>query len=127
MKQKKWLIPICAIAGVLLLCGAFLWYLKANSLTLSVGRFLRTDNGFCMLVDEHGPIRLSNTEGKSTLCDGLASGDKILVLRGTFVRDSLPGQTWARAVFKLSGGTVSDIPEAVLTQLAALGMQPVQS
>ena len=36
MKQKKCLIPVCAIAGVLILYGAFLWYLKANSLTLSV-------------------------------------------------------------------------------------------
>ena len=41
MKQKKkWMIPLCVIGGLLLVCAGLLWYMVSHSLDFSVGRCL---------------------------------------------------------------------------------------
>ena len=37
MKQKKkWMIPLCVIGGLLLVCAGLLWYMVSHSLDFSV-------------------------------------------------------------------------------------------
>lgn len=46
MKQKKkWMIPLCVIGGLLLVCAGLLWYMVSHSLDFSVGRCLVAENG----------------------------------------------------------------------------------
>ena len=46
MKQKKkWVIPLCVIGVILLLCAGGLWYMINHSMSFSVGRCLVADNG----------------------------------------------------------------------------------
>ena len=41
MKQKKkWVIPLCVIGVILLLCAGGLWYMINHSMSFSVGRCL---------------------------------------------------------------------------------------
>ena len=50
MKQKKkWVIPLCVIGVILLLCAGGLWYMINHSMSFSVGRCLVADNGSYML------------------------------------------------------------------------------
>ncbi len=127
MKPKKWLIPVCAIAGVLLLCAAIYWYTAAHMLSFSAGRFLTMDNGaYMMVVDQYGPIRLSAAGGRDGVFDGLENGDKVLVLH-SLILETYPAQTRIYGIFKLSGGTINDIPEDTLKSLADLDWQPKES
>ena len=52
MKQKKkWVIPLCVIGVILLLCAGGLWYMINHSMSFSVGRCLVADNGSYMFID----------------------------------------------------------------------------
>ena len=123
MKQKKWLVLVCAMAGALLLCGAIHWYMAAHTLSFSTGRFLATDNGAYMMVNQYGAISLSAVGDRDGLFEGLENGDKILVLHD-LILESYPAQTGAYRVFKLSDGTINDVPEDILTSLVELGWRP---
>lgn len=51
MKQKKkWVIPLCVIGVILLLCAGGLWYMINHSMSFSVGRCLVADNGSIWLL-----------------------------------------------------------------------------
>ncbi len=50
----------------------------------------------------------------------LSDGDKILVVHGS-TAESYPARTGAYAVFKLSDGTIDDVPAEVRTELEELG------
>ena len=57
MKQKKkWMIPLCVIGGLLLVCAGLLWYMVSHSLDFSVGRCLVAENGSYMFIDGNSPI-----------------------------------------------------------------------
>ena len=59
MKQKKkWVIPLCVIGGLLLICAGLLWYMVIHSMAFSVGRCLVANNGSYMLIDGNSPIRV---------------------------------------------------------------------
>ena len=117
--RKKWLIPVGVVGCLLLLCAAGLWYMAANTLGFSVGRCLVADNGSYMLIEGNSPIVL-NTRDKRDIFTGLETGDKILVLHYG-VEDSYPGQTGVKWVLKLGSGTLTDIPEHVITKLTESG------
>ena len=119
MAKRKWLIPICVILGLLLVCMIAIVCMAANSLSFSVGRCLIA-NGHYMLVLDNFPIQMSNRTGNEDLFAKLSDGDKILVLHDG-IAESYPGKTGAYAVCKLSDGTVGDIPYEVRAQLNHLG------
>ena len=78
MKQKKkWVIPLCVIGVILLLCAGGLWYMINHSMSFSVGRCLVADNGSYMFIDGNSPIIMSNRKDKEGLFSGLGTGDKI--------------------------------------------------
>ena len=65
MKQKKkWMIPLCVIGGLLLVCAGLLWYMVSHSLDFSVGRCLVAENGSYMFIDGNSPIVMSNRKDK---------------------------------------------------------------
>ena len=39
-QKKKWMIPLCVIGGLLLVCAGILWYMVSHSMDFSVGRCL---------------------------------------------------------------------------------------
>ena len=121
MKQKKkWMIPLCVIGGLLLVCAGLLWYMVSHSLDFSVGRCLVAENGSYMFIDGNSPIVMSNRKDKEGMFAGLETGDKILLLHDG-IQESYPGGTGAYWYMKLEDGTQADIPEQVMEELAELG------
>ncbi len=121
MKQKKkWVIPLCVIGVILLLCAGGLWYMINHSMSFSVGRCLVADNGSCMFINGNSPIIMSNRKDKEGLFSGLGTGDKILIFHDG-IADTYPGRTGAYWCVKLEDGTQADIPEQVIEELTELG------
>ncbi len=121
MKQKKkWMIPLCVVGALLLICAGFLWYMVSHSLDFSVGRCLVADNGSYMFIDGNSPIVMSNRKDKEGLFSDLETGDKILLLHDG-IAESYPGRTGAYWCMKLEDGTQADIPKQVMEELAELG------
>ena len=121
MKQKKkWMIPLCVIGGLLLVCAGLLWYMVSHSLDFSVGRCSVAENGSYMFIDGNSPIVMSNRKDKEGMFAGLETGDKILLLHDG-IQESYPGGTGAYWYMKLEDGTQADIPEQVMEELAELG------
>ena len=121
MKQKKkWVIPLCVIGVILLLCAGGLWYMINHSMSFSVGRCLVADNGSYMFIDGNSPIIMSNRKDKEGLFSGLGTGDKILIFHDG-IADTYPGRTGAYWCVKLEDGTQADIPEQVIEELTELG------
>lgn len=117
MKQKKkWVIPLCVIGVILLLCAGGLWYMINHSMSFSVGRCLVADNGSYMFIDGNSPIIMSNRKDKEGLFSGLGTGDKILIFHDG-IADTYPGRTGAYWCVKLEDGTQADIPEQVIEEL----------
>lgn len=121
MKQKrKWMILLCVMGGLLLICAGLLWYMVSHSLDFSVGRCLVADNGSYMFIDSNSPIVMSNRKDKEGLFSDLETGDKILLLHDG-IAESYPGRTGVYWCMKLEDGTQADIPGQVMEELAELG------
>ena len=119
-QKKKWMIPLCVIGGLLLVCAGLLWYMVSHSMDFSVGRCLVADNGSYMFIDGNSPIVMSNRKDKEGLFSDLETGDKILLLHDG-IAESYPGRTGAYWCMKLEDGTQADIPEQIMEELAELG------
>jgi len=119
-RKKKWIIPLCVIGVLLLICAGLLGYMARHSMGFSVGRCLVADNGSYLFIDGNSPIVMSNRKNKEGLFSGLNTGDKILLLHDG-IEESYPGGTGAYWCMKLEGGTQTDIPEEVMKELAELG------
>lgn len=105
MKQKKkWVLPLCVIGVILLLCAGGLWYMINHSMSFSVGRCLVADNGSYMFIDGNSPIIMSNRKDKEGLFSGLGTGDKILIFHDG-IAETYPGRTGAYWCVKLEDGT----------------------
>ena len=75
-QKKKWMIPLCVIGGLLLVCAGILWYMVSHSMDFSVGRCLVADNGSYMFIDGNSPIVMSNRKDKEGLFSDLETGDR---------------------------------------------------
>lgn len=117
--KKKVLVLICIILMLLSALVSGLWYMSAHSLSLSAGRVLHA-NASVMLILDNSPIQMSVRKDNTKLFDKLSDGDKVLVLHDG-IAESYPGRTGMYWIFKLSDGSIEDIPGDVLTQLAELG------
>ena len=111
---------ILAVSVLLLMVCAVLWGAARRSLSFTAGYYLVTENGAHLLIDGNSPIRLSDRAKNDALFDGLTSGDRIRVLHDG-VAESYPAQTGAYGVWKISDGSIEDIPVAVLESLMDLG------
>ena len=113
MKTKKWVLPVCMIAGAGVLCIVALFaaagIMSAKGYGISVGRFYLSDFT-CYLVDEGKAMVMSDQSGDKKLFDGISTGDLVLVIHDG-IAESYPSQTGAYRVFRLSKGDESDLPE----------------
>ena len=117
--KKRVLIPICVVLVLLLLIGGGLAYMSTKSLDFSVGRVL-SENSSMMLVLDNSPIQMSCHTDDNKMFAKLTDGDKVLVLHDG-IAESYPGKTGVYGIFKLEDGSISDIPDDVLTALTELG------
>lgn len=127
MKTKKWVLPVCVIAGVSVLCITALLaaagIMSAKGYGISVGRFyLSNDRSY--LVEEGRAMILSDQSEDRKLFDGLDAGDLILVIHDG-VNLSYPSQTGAYRVVRLSKGNENDLPENL--DIGAVEMDPAQA
>lgn len=119
-QKKKWMIPLCVIGGLLLVCAGLLWYMVSHCMWFSVGRCLVADNGSYMFVEGNSPIVMSSRKDREGMFTDLETGDKILLLHSG-IAESYPGRTGAYWCMKLEDGTQADIPEQVMEKLTELG------
>ena len=90
----------------------------------SVGCYLEASDGSGMVILENAPVQMCN-QTNWDLFDGLATGDKILVIHDGF-DTSYPGRTGVYAILKLGDGDRDDIPPAVIDSLIELGWLTTQ-
>ena len=119
MKKSKWLIPIIVLCAILFVIATCLIYMIVQDLGFSTGRYLEANNGSDIMVVDNSPNVMLNRTNRD-IFKNLKTGDKILVIHGA-TAESYPGQTGVYAIFKLGGGSISDIPQAVIDSLTELG------
>lgn len=119
MKKSKWLIPIIVLCAILVVIATCLIYMIVQGLGFSTGRYIETDNGSNIVVVYNSPDVMLNRTNRN-IFKNLKTGDKILVVHGA-TAESYPGQTGVYAIFKLGGGSISDIPQTVIDSLTELG------
>ena len=93
--------------------------MSAKSLDFSVGRVLSANDSMMLILD-NSPIQMSNRTNNEDLYTKLSDGDKVLVLHDG-IAESYPGKTGVYGIFKLEDGSISDIPDDILTALIELG------
>ena len=119
MKKSKWLIPVIVIGIILVAIIACLIYMIVQGHGFSTGRYLEADNGSHMMVAYNSPTVMLNRTNRD-IFKRLETGDKILVIHGA-TAESYPAQTGVYAIFKLGGGSINDISQAVIDSLTELG------
>ena len=102
MKKKKWLLPLC-IAAAVLLCVLFH---MASGFTVSTGRCLMAEPTNCFMLIDDRPVKL-NHKGKINF----QTGDKLLVLHQNVYAESYPEQTRAYLILKTGSGTKNLVPK----------------
>jgi len=117
--KKVLKITLGIVAGIIILLVVSIYILLNKGYGLSEGRYLEAENGTAMLIRGNSPIVLSS-QHNGDMFYNLDIGDKILVIH-TGIAESYPAQTRAIAVFKISDGTIADIPQKVIKELVKLG------
>ena len=118
MKRKKWLLPLCIFAAVLL---CILLHM-ASGFTVSTGRCLMAEPTKCFMAVDDRPVRL-NYSGKINF----QPGDKLLVLHQNVYAESYPEQTRAYLILKTGGGSANDVPQAARDALIRAGILPTEA
>ena len=116
------LLVLLILAGIVLI-GVF----AARDWSVTVGRYLQCESGIAMLIDDGTPITMSD-RGGGDLFVGLSTGDEILVVHGG-IMESYPAQTGVYLVIRLGGGSMADIPQALIESLTEFGFlkEPTQA
>ena len=125
MKTKKWILPVCIVAGVILFLAiaffAFAAFMNAKGYGMSSGRVLiARDDTYMLVVDENSPMRMSDRSESGDLFDGLRTGDKLIVIHNG-IAESYPSQTGAYFIIKLGRGSIDDIPDKIIDELTQMG------
>lgn len=90
---------------------------------LMSGRFLRSENGVLMLIDEHGSayqLCLTDVEEKPEYYSFLGDGDKFYAVCGD-IREIYPAQADMYYCWFVEDGSYSDLPESTLEALREMG------
>ena len=118
--KKKTIITVAVILAVFIL-GISAGALVINSgLGISTGQVLITGNGTCFLIRDNTPIRLSDYSESRNILPELENGDRVLVIHGA-IAESYPASTLCMRCIKTGDGSISDIPEEVISSLTELG------
>lgn len=117
--MKKKLAIIIPAAVVVLAVLAVLLYANSMSLSISKGICLVADNGSYLLIDEQGPIQMSNSD-RTEIFGGLKTGDEILVLHDG-IMESYPARTVVYHLVKTGEDKEKQIPQQTVDSLIELG------
>ena len=124
--KKKILIPVCIVLSILIIFSvSSVFLINRYSLSVSQGLYLSANDNTPMMIQMNSPIKLNNLTNNENLFDKLSDGDEILVIHDG-IQESYPGATGVYAVFKLTDGELSDIPENVLVSLSELGWYTIK-
>lgn len=121
MKKRIKIVLLLSLAIVVIAIGICTVYLASTNQTIMVGRCLLATNGKYLIINENGnPIVMGNE--REDLFDDLQSGDKILMVCGVTLT-SYPGETAVTKCWLIGAGSITDIPNAALSELRSMGWQ----
>lgn len=118
--KKKLLIAAVAVLVLAAAVMGMLWHAADRGYGSSVGRCMVTRSGEYLLIDDSGPITMSDRAEGKDLFEGLQTGDKILIIHDG-ICESYPAQTGVYNCTLLEKGSLEDIPARILMDLGALG------
>ncbi len=120
MKKKLFAIILIIILLISAIGFIGLGILRFNNIDFTKGRYLTTNNGSPMIIDQNGsPIQLSFVRGNVNIFDDITDGDEILILNDGIL-ETYPAKTGVYWVKKLSDGDYDDLPKETLSNLAEL-------
>lgn len=115
--MKKILVYFSLLTfGMILFVGC-----SEKSRNSMIGIYLRSTNGSSIIiVENNGPIDMSNKTGSENIFDDLESGDKIEVTYDS-IMETYPGRTTIYSCKLIERGNVNDIPKDTLDKLEEMG------
>ena len=117
--KKKIIITVAIICAVFVLGISAGTFLMNSSIGISTGHVLISENGACFLIKGNSPVRLSDYSENGILPE-LKTGDRVLVIHDG-IAESYPASTLCRLCIKTGDGSISDIPEEVISSMTQLG------
>lgn len=117
--KKKIIITVAVICTVFVLGIAAGTLIINSGIGISTGHVLISENGTCFLIKGSFPVRLSDYSEKGALPE-LKTGDRVFVIHDG-IAESYPASTLCRFCIKTGNGSISDIPEEVVSSMTQLG------
>lgn len=117
--KKKIIITVAVICTVFVLGIAAGALIINSGIGISTGHVLISENGTCFLIKGSFPVRLSDYSEKGALPE-LKTGDRVFVIHDG-IAESYPASTLCRFCIKTGNGSMSDIPEEVVSSMTQLG------
>lgn len=117
--KKKIIITVAIICAVFVLGISAGTFLMNSSIGISTGHVLISENGACFLIKGNSPVRLSDYSENGVFPE-LKTGDRVLVVHDG-IAESYPASTLCRFCIKTGNGSISDIPEEVISSMTQLG------
>lgn len=114
MKNKKWILPVSIVVGVILVLLsitliAFGGIVSAKGYSVSRGRLYFADNG-TYLINGDASMLVNDCSDDARLFEGYQNGDRVILLHGA-VDDSFPAITDGYRVFRTLKGDGTYKPE----------------
>ncbi len=122
--KRKILVILATIVAILLLlfaiCFVVFGIASFKGYGVMEGKVLVTNTGYMIIDDDNSPIEMSNQSKNEKMFEGLANGDKILIVHDG-IQESFPAGTGVYYCKKLYDGEYKDLPEQVIVSLIELG------
>ncbi len=118
--KKKIIISVAVILAVFVLGISAGTIIINSEIGISSGHVLISENGTCFLIKGNSPVRLSDYSEKNNVLPELKTGDKVIVIHDG-IAESYPASTLCRFCIKTGNGSLSDIPEEVISSMTELG------
>lgn len=112
--KRKWIVPVCIAAGVLLVCVAAFFIaagvISEKGFSLTEGRLYLEDDKAWLIEESGGAVSLSDRTKDKDLFRDCVSGDRVLVLHD-WLLETYPAQTGAYGIWCLEKGNGDYRPE----------------
>ena len=116
--KRRWILPLCITAGVLLLCAAAVLIavgvIAEKGFSLTEGKLYLEEDQVWLIEDSGGAVSLSDRTKAKDLFENSVSGDRVLLLHD-WMLETYPARTGAYMLWCLKKGDGSYRPgDAVL-------------
>lgn len=112
--KRKWILPVCIAAGVLLVCAAVFFIaagvISEKGFSFTEGRLYLEDDRAWLIEESGGAVSLSDRTKDKDLFRDCVSGDRVLVLHD-WMLETYPAQTGAYGIWCLEKGNGDYRPE----------------